>query len=99
MSLPKISKNPRDRDYRRTCHPTATWVTQQARQLTWNVAEGQESFRFMSRDRDQKFTDCFDEEFRSVGMEWSGRRFALLKQLAWRSGLCERFAQSVSIGC
>jgi putative transposase len=38
-------------------NPTATWVTQQARQLTWNVAEGQESFRFVIRDRDQKFAD------------------------------------------
>jgi len=50
-------------------NPTATWVTQQARQLTWNVAEGQESFRFVIRDRDQKFADSFDEVFRSVGME------------------------------
>ena len=49
--------------------PSAPWVTQQARQLTWTLAERPESFRFLIRDRDQKFTNSFDEVLRSSGLE------------------------------
>ena len=49
-----------------TPNPSAPWVTQQARRLTWTLAELPES-RFLIRDRDQKFTDGFDEVFRSSG--------------------------------
>jgi hypothetical protein len=52
-----------------TASPSAPWVTQQARQLTWTLAEHPESFRFLIRDRDQKFTASFDEVFRSSGLE------------------------------
>jgi hypothetical protein len=52
-----------------TANPTAPWVTQQARQLTWAFAERQTPVRFVIRDRDQKFTDSFDEVFRSAGTE------------------------------
>ena len=52
-----------------TPNPTAAWVTQQAWQLTWTLAERPESFRFLIRDRDQKFTDSCDEVFRSHGLE------------------------------
>ena len=31
-----------------TPNPTTAWVTHQARQVTWKLAEGQESFRFRS---------------------------------------------------
>ena len=42
-----------------TPNPSAPWVTQQARQLTWTLAERPERVRFLIRDRDQKFTDRF----------------------------------------
>jgi hypothetical protein len=51
-----------------TPNPSAPWVTQQARQLTWTLAERPESFRFLIRDRDQKFTDGVDDVFRSSGL-------------------------------
>ena len=35
------------------------------------MAERPASFRFLIRDRDQKFTDSFDEMFRSQGIEIS----------------------------
>jgi len=45
------------------CTPNASapWVVQQARQLSWTLAERAEPMRFLIRDRDQKFTDRFDE--------------------------------------
>jgi putative transposase len=49
-----------------TPNPSAPGVTQQARQLTWTLAERPESFRFLIRDRDQKFTDGLDKVFRST---------------------------------
>jgi hypothetical protein len=37
--------------------------------LTWTLAERPDAFCFLIRDRDQKFTDSFDEVFRSSGLE------------------------------
>jgi hypothetical protein len=48
-----------------TANPSATWVVQQARQLSWTLAEGAEPMRFLIRDRDQKFADRFDDVFRT----------------------------------
>jgi transposase InsO family protein len=52
-----------------TANPTGTWVTQQARQFAWTLQERPESFRFLIRDRDSKFTRDFDAVFRSEGIE------------------------------
>jgi hypothetical protein len=51
-----------------TPNPSAPWVTQQARQFTWTLAERSERVRFLIRDRDQKFSDpdlCTLNEVRS----------------------------------
>ena len=52
-----------------TPNPSAAWVTQQARQLSWTLAERSEPLRSLIRDRDQKFTDDFDDVFRGDGIE------------------------------
>ena len=41
-----------------TPHPSAPWVIQQARQLSWTLLERAEPMKFLIRDRDQKFTEC-----------------------------------------
>jgi putative transposase len=52
-----------------TANPSGAWVTQQARQLAWGLAERSTSVRFLIRDRDSKFTRDFDIVFRSEGIE------------------------------
>jgi putative transposase len=52
-----------------TEHPTAEWVTQQARQLTWTLQDEQNSMRFLIHDRDAKFPPRFDSVFASEGIE------------------------------
>ena len=78
-----------------TPNPSAPWVTQQARQLTWTLAERPASFRFLIRDRDQKFTDGFDEVFRSEGIEIIRTPF----RAPQANGVAERFVRTVRSEC
>jgi len=78
-----------------TPNPSAPWVTQQARQLTWALAEHPESFRFLIRDRDQKFTASFDEVFRSSGLEVIRTPF----RAPQANGVAERFVRTVRSEC
>jgi transposase InsO family protein len=78
-----------------TSNPSALWVTQQARHLTGTLAGRAESFRFLIRDRDQKFTDTFDEVFRSDGMEIIRTPF----RAPPANGVAERFVRTVRSAC
>lgn len=78
-----------------TANPNDVWVTQQARQLTWALAERQEPVRFLIRDRDQKFTDGFDEVFRSDGVESVRTPFRARQA----NGVAERFVRTVRSEC
>ena len=78
-----------------TPNPSAPWVTQQARQLTWTLAERPESFRFLIRDRDQKFAQGFDEVFRSSGLEIIRTPF----RAPQANGMAERFVRTVRSEC
>jgi putative transposase len=49
-----------------TTNPTGAWVTQQARNLSFTGMF--ERMRFLVHDRDGKFSDAFDEIFRSEGI-------------------------------
>ncbi len=52
-----------------TAHPTAGWVTQQARQLSWQIQDGAITARYLIHDRDSKFVPGFDAVFQSEGVE------------------------------
>lgn len=78
-----------------TPNPTAAWITQQARQMTWNLSEGHEVFRFVIRDRDQKFSDSFDEIFRGNGIEIIRTPF----RAPQANGIAERFVRTVRSEC
>jgi putative transposase len=52
-----------------TDHPTAEWVVQQARQLTWTLQEEQRSMRFLIHDRAAKFPPGCDSVFAAEGIE------------------------------
>jgi putative transposase len=48
-----------------TEHPSAAWVTQQARQLAWQLADESRRPTLLIHDRDAKFPASFDAVFRA----------------------------------
>jgi transposase InsO family protein len=52
-----------------TRHPNGTFVTQQARNLCFELDERDELLRFLIHDRDAKFCGPFDEVLRSEGIQ------------------------------
>jgi transposase InsO family protein len=75
--------------------PSAAWVIQHARQLAWTLAERSEPMRFLIRDRDQKFTDRFDDVFRSDGIEVVRTPFRAPRA----NGIAERFVRTARTEC
>src|SRR6266851_4305717 len=78
-----------------TPNPSAPWVTQHARQVTWTLAERPERFRFLIRARDRKFTDNIDEVFRSDAIEIIRTPF----RAPQANGVAERFVRTVRSEC
>jgi len=52
-----------------TAHPTAAWVTQQARNLLWALQEAGALPRFLIHDRDATFPSAFDAVFGAEGVK------------------------------
>ena len=77
-----------------TPNPSAPWIVQQARQLTWTLRGRAEPIRFLIRDRDQKFTSGFDDVFRSEAVEIVRTPFR-----AQANGVAERFVRTVREVC
>jgi hypothetical protein len=78
-----------------TRHPTAAWVTQQARQLSWTIQDGNLRGSVLLHDRDGKFPPSFDAVFRSEGLD--------VVQTAPRrpqeNGIAERWVRSARQEC
>jgi putative transposase len=81
-----------------TANPSGVWVTQQARQLAWELPERSTSLRFLIRDRDSKFTRDFDAVFRSEGIEIIRTPCARRRRTRLPSASSEPRAPSVSTG-
>jgi hypothetical protein len=50
-----------------TTNPHQFWVTQQARQLVWDLADEGSSLRFLIHDNDSSFSQAFDAVFIAEG--------------------------------
>jgi putative transposase len=82
-----------------TRHPTGEWVTQQARNLMIAVGEQADSFRFLVRDRDTKFTASFDAVFAGAGIAVLRSPPCAPKANATPSGGSARSVASAWTGC
>ena len=52
-----------------TAHPTGAWMAQQARNLTMDLDDADQRFRFLIRDRDTRFTTAFDTVFTAINIK------------------------------
>jgi putative transposase len=52
-----------------TAHPTGEWLTQLARNLMTDLDDAGQSFWFLIRDHDRKFSRIFDTVFTAAGMQ------------------------------
>jgi putative transposase len=78
-----------------TVHPDGEWITQQARQVAWTLADRAEPVRFLIRDHDRKFTGSFDEVFETQGT----RIVRTPIQVPEANGIAERFVRTVRSEC
>jgi putative transposase len=78
-----------------TRHPTGAWVAQQARNLLMDLDERAQSFHFLIRDRDTKFTDAFDAVFGAANI----RILRTPPQTPKASAFAERWILSVRREC
>ncbi len=78
-----------------TPHPNAAWVTQQARNVSTDLAEARVDPRFLVRDRDAKYVASFDEVFRSEGAQILKTPFRTPNANAY----AERFVRTVRSEC
>jgi transposase InsO family protein len=78
-----------------TRHPTAAWVTQQARNMAWHLQDGSLPVHVLLHDRDGKFPASFDVVFQSEGLQLAQSP----PRCPWVNGIAERWIRSARQEC
>jgi hypothetical protein len=78
-----------------TAKPITDWVTQQARNLSMELAEQAHAVKFLIRDRDTKFTASFDAAFAAEGT----RIIKTPVQAPRANAICERVIGTLRREC
>lgn len=86
-----------------TAHPNDIWVTQQARQIVWElddrelptVSPALSGMHFLIRDNDRKFSRSFDTVFRSAGLRVISTPF----QAPNANAFAERWVRTIREEC
>ncbi|PTY00480.1 integrase [Verrucomicrobia bacterium LW23] len=78
-----------------TCNPTGPWVEQQARNLVMDLQDRGEKVSHLLRDGDTKFTQAFDEVFKSEGIKVK----KLPRESPNLNAFAERFVQTIKNEC
>ena len=78
-----------------TDHPNSLWVTQQATNVTGDLADADITARFLVRDRDTKYVASFDNVFKAEGAEILKTPFRTPNTNA----CAERFVRTVRSEC
>src|SRR2546425_1033377 len=78
-----------------TAHPSATWVTQQARNLAIQLGDALAARTFLIHDRDALFAGSFDAVFRSAGL----RVIKTPVRAPMANAVCERWIGTLRREC
>ncbi|PTY02067.1 integrase [Verrucomicrobia bacterium LW23] len=78
-----------------TCSPTGAWVEQQARNLVMDLQDRGEKVSYLLRDGDTKFTQAFDEVFKSEGIKVK----KLPRESPNLNAFAERLVQTIKNEC
>jgi len=78
-----------------TSNPVASWVTQQARNLSMDLADQANALKFLIRDRDTKFTASFDAIFATDSI----RVIRTPVQAPRANAICERVIGTIRREC
>ena len=77
-----------------TTAPDSTWVTQQARQLVWNLNDDAKEIAFLIHDNEKEFTSSFDLVFSSEKVEILHTPFQPQRRIPLLNDWCALFAKS-----
>jgi hypothetical protein len=78
-----------------TTNPNEIWITQQARQLVWELRDQNKPLHFLIHDNDTKFSNSFDAVFESEGVRVINTPFCAPNANAF----AERWVRSVREEC